>query len=84
VSILIIRRCFVEKNPSSHFVCTYHLICLIAEDCRDTFIYWTEKTDNQIERLDKANINFEIRHGEIWIREKDIRKVMACPSYGEL
>lgn len=46
----------------------------------DTHIFWTEKTDNQIERLDQANIFYEIRHGEIWIREKDIRKVVACCS----
>lgn len=46
----------------------------------DTFIHWTEKTDNQMERLDQSNIIYEIRHGEIWIREKDIRKVVACCS----
>lgn len=43
-------------------------------------IYWTEKTDNQIERLNQANINDEIRDGEIWIREEGIRKVVACCS----
>jgi hypothetical protein len=51
-----------------------------TENSSDTYIYWTEKTDNQIERLNQANINDEIRDGEIWIREEGIRKVVACCS----
>lgn len=44
------------------------------------YVYWTEKTDNQIQRLNQAKIKYEIRHGDIWIREKDTRKVVACCS----
>ncbi|MEA3318557.1 MAG: hypothetical protein U9Q88_00925 [Bacillota bacterium] len=45
-----------------------------------TYVCWTEKTDNQIQRLNQAKISYEIRHGDIWIREKDTRKVVACCS----
>jgi hypothetical protein len=46
----------------------------------ENFTYWTEKTDNQIQRLDKANIKYEIREGEIWVKEEDMKKVVACYS----
>lgn len=46
----------------------------------DNYVYWTEKTDNQLERLDEANINYEIKNGEIWVREKDMFEVVACCS----
>lgn len=51
-----------------------------SENRSNTYVYWTEKTDNQIQRLDQAKIKYEIRHGEIWIREKDTIKVVACCS----
>ncbi|KMY41479.1 hypothetical protein [Peribacillus loiseleuriae] len=54
------------------------LISLSGCNTEEDYIYWTEKTDNQIERLDGANINYEIREGEIWVREKDMDKVLAC------
>jgi hypothetical protein len=44
------------------------------------YTYWTEKTDNQIQRLDEANIKYEIRKGEIWVKEEDMKKVVACCS----
>ncbi len=58
------------------------IVVMILSACtsKDTYIYWTEKTDNQIQQLDQVKINYEIRHGEIWIREKDTRKVVACCS----
>jgi hypothetical protein len=43
----------------------------------ENFTYWTEKTDNQIQRLDKANIKYEIREGEIWVKEEDMKKVVS-------
>ena len=51
-------------------------------DCNpeDEYTYLTEKTDYQIQRLDGANIKYEIKEGEIWGREKDMSKVVACCS----
>lgn len=51
-----------------------------SKDDEDKYVYWTEKTESQIERLDDANINYEIKDGEIWVREKDMFKVVACCS----
>ncbi|WP_156317595.1 hypothetical protein [Bacillus sp. CHD6a] len=51
-----------------------------SDSSSGAYVYWTEKTDNQIQQLDHAKINYEIRHGDIWIREKDTRKVVACCS----
>ncbi|MFJ5624849.1 hypothetical protein ACIQD3_19480 [Peribacillus loiseleuriae] len=56
------------------------LILLSGCNTEDEYIYWTEKTDNQIQRLDGANIKYEIKGGEIWVREKDMSKVVACCS----
>ncbi|WP_226682984.1 hypothetical protein [Sutcliffiella horikoshii] len=56
------------------------LLSACSSQNNDTYVYWTEKTDNQIQRLNQAKINYEIRHGDIWIREKDTRKVVACCS----
>ena len=56
------------------------LIMLSACNKEENYTYWTGKTDNQIERLDKANIKYEIRDNEIWVKEKDMFKVVACCS----
>ena len=56
------------------------LILLSGCNKEDEYIYWTEKTDNQIQRLNGANIKYEIKEGEIWVREKDMSKVVACCS----
>jgi hypothetical protein len=50
--------------------------CSVEEE----YAYWAEKTDNQIQRLDEANIKYEIREGEIWVREKDLSRVVICCS----
>lgn len=39
-----------------------------------------KRENNQIKRLDKSNFKYEIRAGEIWVREKDLDKVVACCS----
>ncbi|MGD6792146.1 hypothetical protein [Sutcliffiella horikoshii] len=56
------------------------ILCACSSQSNGPYVYWTEKTDNQIQQLDQVKINYEIRHGEIWIREKDTRKVVACCS----
>ena len=56
------------------------LIFLTACNTKEPYAYWTDRTDNQIKLLDKAGIKYEIREGEIWVREKDLKKVMACCS----
>lgn len=61
-------------------VTTSLLFLLSACSAEDSYMYWTVKTENQIQRLDEANIKYEIREGEIWIREKDMDKVVACCS----
>lgn len=55
-------------------------ITLSSCSTNETYTYWTDKTDNQIQRLDKANIKYQIKDGEIWVREKDMDKVVACCS----
>lgn len=44
------------------------------------YIYWTAKTENQIQRLDGASVKYEIVGEEIWVRDKDMSKVLACCS----
>ncbi|WP_102261079.1 hypothetical protein [Mesobacillus jeotgali] len=56
------------------------VITLTACNQKEPYAYWTGRTDNQIQRLDEAGIKYEIREGEIWVREKDLKKVMACCS----
>jgi hypothetical protein len=56
------------------------LIILAACNAKESYTYWTDRTDNQILRLDEAGIKYEIRAGEIWVREKDLKRVMACCS----
>lgn len=56
------------------------LIILAACNEKEPYTYWTDRTDNQILRLDEAGIKYEIREGEIWVRQKDLKRVMACCS----
>ncbi|MBT2642812.1 hypothetical protein J7I80_11285 [Bacillus sp. ISL-41] len=56
------------------------LIILAACNAKEPYTYWTDRTDNQILRLDEAGIKYEIRAGKIWVREKDLKRVMACCS----
>lgn len=59
---------------------TFLLLIVLTGCSTEEYIYWTEQTDNQIERLDGANIKYEIREEEIWVSEKDMRRVVACCS----
>ncbi|WLR54702.1 hypothetical protein LC048_20195 [Mesobacillus subterraneus] len=65
-----------KKLALSFFI----VITLTACNTDEPFAYWTERTDNQIQRLDEAGIKYEIREGDIWVRKKDLKKVMACCS----
>ena len=56
------------------------VITLTACNQNESYTHWTDSTDNQTQRLDEAGIKYEIREGEIWVREKDLKKVMACCS----
>ena len=49
-------------------------------NAEEEYTYWTEKTDNQIQLLDEAIINYEIREGEIWIRDRDFSRILICCS----
>ena len=44
------------------------------------YIDWSEATENQIQRLDEANIKYDVREGKIWIRETDLNEVVECCS----
>lgn len=61
-------------------VFTVLLVILSACNSTESYMYWTDESENQILRLDDANIKYEIQEGEIWIREKDLNKVVACCS----
>ncbi|WP_230501396.1 hypothetical protein [Sutcliffiella rhizosphaerae] len=54
--------------------------CKTEEISNENFVHWTEKTDNQLQRLDEARIKYEIRDMEIWINEKDLDKAVVCCS----
>lgn len=56
------------------------VITLTACNQNESYTHWTDSTDNQTQRLDEAGIKYEIREGEIWVREKDLKKAMACCS----
>jgi hypothetical protein len=56
------------------------VITLTACNQNESYTNWTDSTDNQTQRLDEAGIKYEIREGEIWIREKDLKKAVACCS----
>ena len=56
-------------------------LLLLLSGCNDDeFVYWTDTEASQIQRLDEANISYDIRNGEIWIKENDMTKVIACCS----
>jgi hypothetical protein len=54
------------------------LLSLAACNKKERFTYWTDRTDNLIQRLNEAMIKYEIREGEIWVFNKDLEKVVAC------
>ncbi|WP_226647238.1 hypothetical protein [Mesobacillus subterraneus] len=56
------------------------LVLLAACNSEESYTHWTDSTDNQIQRLDDAGIKYEIREGEIWVRDKDLKKAVACCS----
>ncbi|QSS98671.1 hypothetical protein IMZ31_11175 [Pontibacillus sp. ALD_SL1] len=56
------------------------LITLSACSSAETYTFWTEENFQQIQRLNEANIRYEIRNGEIWVSEGDMDKVVACCS----
>ncbi|MCD5324249.1 hypothetical protein LQ226_10840 [Pontibacillus sp. HN14] len=56
------------------------LLTLTACNQKVTYTYWTDKTDNQLERLEEADIDFEIRGDEIWVDEEEMDQVVACCS----
>lgn len=61
-------------------LCFNVLVLLAACNTKESYIHWTDSTDNQIQRLDEAGIKYEIREGEIWVRDKDLKKAAACCS----
>jgi hypothetical protein len=52
----------------------------ILADADKSYVYWTTNTNNQIQRLEAADVEYEIREDEIWVREEDMEKVLACCS----
>ncbi|KGP90655.1 hypothetical protein N780_04040 [Pontibacillus chungwhensis BH030062] len=56
------------------------LIALSACSSTETYTYWTEESEEQIQRLNEADIRYEVRDGEIWVSEKDMDEVVACCS----
>ncbi|KGX91182.1 hypothetical protein N781_05385 [Pontibacillus halophilus JSM 076056 = DSM 19796] len=62
------------------FVTFASLMACSACSGGDTYTYWTDTTENQIQRLDEASINYEIRDDEIWVDEEEMDKVVACCS----
>ncbi|MBT2684726.1 hypothetical protein [Bacillus sp. ISL-37] len=65
-----------KKLALSFFI----VITLTACTQNESYTHWTDSTDNQTQRLDEARIKYEIREGEIWVREKDLKKAVACCS----
>ena len=56
------------------------LVLLAACNAEESYTHWTDSTENQTQRLDEAGIKYEIREGEIWVRDKDLKKAVVCCS----
>ncbi|WP_066157120.1 hypothetical protein [Halalkalibacter krulwichiae] len=58
------------------------LSLLLLSSCQTEqhYVYWTDLSENQLERLDDANISYQVRNGEIWVKEKEMMRVVACCS----
>ncbi|MFD2043395.1 hypothetical protein ACFSTA_03295 [Ornithinibacillus salinisoli] len=63
------------------------LLLILASGCMNSesteYKFWAHKTDNQITRLNDANIDYKIIEGnggidEIWVSEQDFDNVTAC------
>lgn len=57
------------------------LITTLLASCgthEDVYVNWTKESDSTTQRLNDANIHYEIRDGEIWIREKDMTDAVIC------
>jgi ABC-type enterochelin transport system substrate-binding protein len=44
------------------------------------YVPWAGESANQIERLNEAGIDYKTQKGEIWIKEKDVKKAVQCCS----
>ncbi|WP_155972058.1 hypothetical protein [Paenibacillus sp. Soil522] len=42
------------------------------------YVYWTVETENQIERLERAEVDYKIQNREIWVKENDVKKAVQC------
>ncbi|MDS9471272.1 hypothetical protein [Sporosarcina pasteurii] len=56
------------------------LMILMGCQSQSEFIYWTDVTENQIQRLNDAKLKYEVRDGQVWIKESDMFKVVTCCS----
>lgn len=61
-------------------LCLVLIILLVGCNGDKHYVYWTDISESQLLRLDAANIQYMTRGEEIWIREKDLNKVVACCS----
>jgi hypothetical protein len=59
-------------------ICFVLLTILSACNTDGNYVYWTVETENQIQRLDDAKVEYVLKEGEIWVREDDMYKVIAC------
>jgi hypothetical protein len=78
--IVEVLHSYKKRVVSLKKITIFLLITLASCNPDESFTYWTDSTENQIQRLDEAEIRYEIRDGEIWVIEEDLKKVMACCS----
>jgi uncharacterized membrane protein len=68
---------YKKRVVSLKKIIIFLLITLASCNPDKSFTYWTDTTENQLPRLDEAKIKYEIRDAQIWVRKKDLKKVMA-------
>ncbi|RNA66971.1 hypothetical protein [Alteribacter keqinensis] len=60
-------------------LCFVILTACSAGDENDD-VQWGEYSDSAVQRLEYSNIDYEVKDGQIFIREKDVNKAQSCCS----
>lgn len=47
---------------------------------KEKYMYWAEESDSMIKRLNDAEIEYQIKDGEIWMTEGESYKAVQCCS----
>lgn len=69
----------MNKTLNIFFITSFLILSGCSSNIKnENFISFGEKTDNLIERLEKANIEYKVQGNEIHIKEKDLKRATNC------